>query len=231
MKRLIQTCAFLLLSAVPALGQQGPVVVELFTSQGCSSCPPADKMLHEIADRSDVIALALHVDYWDYIGWKDEFADPRNAERQRAYAREAGRRSVYTPQMIVMGQTDIVGAKPMKLSDAINAYAAKPQPVRMVLQRSGAKVEVTAEVTGDVSPPMVVHLLRYQPVREARITRGENKGHTFQYANVTEGWTVLGEWTGREPLKLVAEAPGDHPIVVLIQQGVGGPIYAAARAK
>ena len=87
-----------------AMAQQQPVVVELYTSQGCSSCPPADAMFAELKDRKDVIAIALHVDYWDYIGWKDEFGHPAHADRQRAYAAKAGRRSIYTPEMVVHGQ-------------------------------------------------------------------------------------------------------------------------------
>ncbi len=231
MKRLIHACALVLMSALPATAQQGPIVVELFTSQGCSSCPPADRMLHELAARSDVIALALHVDYWDYIGWKDEFADPRNAQRQRAYARVAGRRSIYTPQMIVMGQTDIVGAKAMKLSDAINAHKATPQPVQIDLTRAGGQVQITAQARQAQLGDMVVHMVRYRPLRESRITRGENKGHTYKYANVTEGWTVLGEWDGRAPLNMTADVAGDHPVVVIIQAPSDGPIYGAARLK
>ena len=231
MTHLIRALAFTLLSATSAAAQQAPVVVELFTSQGCSSCPPADKMMHELAGRSDVIALALHVDYWDYIGWKDEFAHPRNAERQRDYARHANRRSIYTPQMVIMGQTDIVGAKPIKLSDAIAAYKNKPQPVQVSLTREGDTIRISAVATEGKAGPMVVHFLRYQPKREARITRGENKGHTFQYANVTENWTILGDWDGREPLTMAAEAPGDFPAVVLVQAPDNGPIYGAAQLK
>ena len=98
----ILTAAFLGLTAgvaLPVAAEQRPVVVELYTSQGCSSCPPADVMFNELAERDDVIVIALHVDYWDYIGWKDEFGDPAHADRQRAYANTAGRRSIYTPEM------------------------------------------------------------------------------------------------------------------------------------
>jgi hypothetical protein len=231
MKRLLHACALLLATALPVSAQQGPVVVELFTSQGCSSCPPADAILHELANRAEVIALALHVDYWDYIGWKDEFADPRYADRQRAYAQRGGRKSIYTPQMVVMGQTDIIGAKPMKLSEVIMDHMAQPQPVRVALERSGDQVRITARTVGQVTGPMVVHLVRYQPLRETRITRGENKGHTFQYANVTEGWTVLGDWDGSAPLDMTAAASGAHPVVVIVQDPRGGPIYGAARLK
>ena len=105
--------AFLLSLAIPATAQENPVVVELFTSQGCSSCPPADALMHDLAAREDVIPLALHVDYWDYIGWKDPFGNPAHADRQRAYAAAGNRRTIYTPEMVVGGVTDIVGTQPM----------------------------------------------------------------------------------------------------------------------
>ncbi len=218
------------ISLTQAALAQSPVVVELFTSQGCSSCPPADALLHELAERDDVIALALHVDYWDYIGWKDEFANPAYAKRQKAYARLGNRRSIYTPQMIVNGTTDIVGTKPMQLSKAIAEHAAKPSPVDVRLARDGDMVEIAA--TTDQNPgQMVVYALRYTPERTARITRGENAGHTISYANVTEDWSVLGEWDGREPLDLSINAPGDKPVVIIVQAGRNGPILGAARLR
>lgn len=209
---------------------QSPVVVELFTSQGCSSCPPADKLMHELAKRDDVIALALHVDYWDYIGWKDEFAMPRNAERQRGYALEAGRRSIYTPQMIINGVTDIVGARPMDLSKAIAEHAAIPERIALTVARSGATVSISAE-PGRVKGPLLVQMVRYTPERTSNITRGENAGHVITYANVTEDWKILAEWDGVTALSLEAVAEGADPLVVLVQQGLHGPILAAAQLK
>ena len=107
-----------------AAAESRPVVVELFTSQGCSSCPPADAFLHELSQRDDVIALALHVDYWDYIGWKDIFAQPAFTKRQKAYAKAGGRRSVYTPQMIIGGQDHVVGTHEENASALIQQHAA-----------------------------------------------------------------------------------------------------------
>lgn len=221
--------AVFLTFAAPAWSQSNQVVVELFTSQGCSSCPPADAILHELAGRDDVIAIALHVDYWDYIGWKDEFATPAFSKRQRNYAREGGRRSVYTPQMIVNGQTDIVGAKAMKLSEAIAAHAAMPMPVTVQLVRSGdaVRIDASSETTGS----FVVQMLRYQPLRETRITRGENAGYTLKYANVAEDWQELTTWDGQAPLSLAAEAAGSEPVVVLVQRAGHGPIVGAARLR
>ena len=177
MKHLIPLAMAVFAALSAPVSAQSPVVVELFTSQGCSSCPPADKLMHDLAQRDDVIALALHVDYWDYIGWKDEFADPANADRQRGYAMEAGRRSVYTPQMIINGTTDIVGARPMELSKAIADQGAQISPVTLSAMRNGDVVRITA-TTAARDVDMLIHMLRIEPKRTARITRGENAGRS-----------------------------------------------------
>ncbi|MEM6891806.1 MAG: DUF1223 domain-containing protein [Pseudomonadota bacterium] len=217
--------------SLQALAQRSPIVVELFTSQGCSSCPPADAMLHDLAAREDVIALALHVDYWDYIGWKDEFADPRNAERQRVYARRANRRSIYTPEFIVNGKTEIVGAKPMAVAKAISAYLAMPETVEVRMIRDGDQVQIEAKALVPLDYPLDIHLLRYQDSREARIARGENAGRSFTYANVTEKWQVLEPWDGVLPLKVSADVPGSLPVVVILQQANSGLILGAAQVR
>ena len=221
-----------LMGFATSLSAQGnPVVVELYTSQGCSSCPPADRILHDLAERDDVIALALHVDYWDYIGWKDPFGNPAHAARQRAYAAKAERRSVYTPEMIVGGVTDIVGAKPMELSKAIAEHARRPAGVALELARTGERLTITARRLADVAGPVTVHLLRYTPRQTTRIKRGENRGKTLDYANVVEGWQVLGTWDGAAPLEMAVPVAGDKPVVVILQQQEVGPILAAARLR
>lgn len=230
MKHLLKTIVAAWLALTPAVSAQSPVVVELYTSQGCSSCPPADKLFHQIAEREDVIALSLHVDYWDYIGWKDEFADPAHGARQRDYARKAGRRSIYTPELIVNGVTDIVGARPIELTEAIMTHKENASNATVRLDRKDGTLFVASEPMAD-GGPYVVHMLRYQPLREARITRGENAGHTLQYANVVEGWTVLGQWDGRTPLNITAPISGDMPVVVLVQGMERGRIFAANRLR
>lgn len=217
--------------AAPLAAQDNPVVVELFTSQGCSSCPPADAILHQLADREDVIALALHVDYWDYIGWKDPFGNSAHAERQRAYARVGKRRTIYTPEMVVHGVTDIVGAKPMKLSEAIAKHAKMAPKVGLEIARDGDQLRIAAETLAQVNGPMTVHLVRYTPEHTTKIKRGENRGKTLSYANVVEAWEVLGDWDGAAPLNISAEMTGDLPCVVIIQGQGAGPILAAARLR
>ncbi|WP_299963241.1 thioredoxin family protein [uncultured Roseobacter sp.] len=231
MKYVLQAILVSWLMVPPLFADDRPVVVELFTSQGCSSCPPADALLHELAKRDDVIALALHVDYWDYIGWKDEFADPRHAKRQRAYAIAAQRRSIYTPEMIVNGTTDIVGSKPMQLARAIDKHKNTPARVALSISRQGETVQIDARNLRSTTETMVVQVARYTPLREARITRGENAGHTLSYANVAHSWTVLGEWNGRAPLSMAAKVKGEEPVVVVIQIAGMGPIVAAAQLR
>ncbi|MEX0308222.1 MAG: DUF1223 domain-containing protein [Ruegeria sp.] len=215
-----------------AEAQEDPVVVELFTSQGCSSCPPADRIMHDLAKRDDVIGLALHVDYWDYIGWKDEYADPDHTLRQRAYAREGGRTMIYTPQMVVNGQHDVVGAKSRELDRLINAH------LTAVPEAEVSATRTANEVTMDVVPVELskgetydVRIVQYSPMRHASIRRGELAGHELDYANVVENWQIAGRWDGQAPQSFTATLPSDLPAVVLIQRTGHGPIVAATRIE
>ncbi len=239
---IIATLWLALAGAAPALAQSAPppeeaadpVVVELFTSQGCSSCPPADRLLAELAKRPDVIALALHVDYWDYIGWKDAFAKPAFTARQKAYARAAGRRSVYTPQMIIDGVRHVMGSHPVDVSAIIRARRDAPSPVTLTVEApedgSGRAVTIRATAARELGP-LDVQIVRYTPEAEVEITRGENAGRMLRYANIVEDWRVIANWTGAAPLELSREIEGDLPAVVVIQEAGHGAILAAARLR
>ena len=224
--------------APPARADNGPlVVVELFTSQGCSSCPPADALMHKLAKRGDVIGLALHVDYWDYIGWKDEYGDPSYTRRQKGYAHRGGRKMVYTPQMIINGQEDVVGARAMELVDLIDQHKAAPPIVSVQADRSGNSITIQIQRVADgagadgvAKGPFDIHLVRFTPLKQAHITRGELAGRDIEYANTVDGWRVLGQWDGQGSLTLQADIDGDRPAVVLVQQVGYGAILAAARA-
>jgi hypothetical protein len=209
-----------------------PVVVELFTSQGCSSCPPADAFLKELSKRDDVIALALHVDYWDYIGWKDSFAQPAFTERQKAYAETGGRRSVYTPQMIIGGQEHLVGTHEKDAGVLIAQHAAAETGVNVSAVRDQAgQITITAEARAGVPGPLVIYLVRYEPRQTVEISRGENAGRTVDYANVVTDWTALGEWDLSTPLMFQTKSQGDRPAVVILQRKGTGPIMAAAHLR
>ncbi|MDJ0823711.1 MAG: DUF1223 domain-containing protein [Paracoccaceae bacterium] len=231
MTRLLQTIMALWVGlAGMAHAENNPVVVELFTSQGCSSCPPADALLAALGARDDVIALALHVDYWDYIGWKDSFAIPGHTARQKGYAREGGRRSVYTPQMVINGQHDVVGSKPMKVADLVARHRAKPRPVALEVSREGGELRIEARAKGKVSKAQI-YVVRFTPSQRVDIHRGENAGLKATYTNIALGWDDAGRWNGQGTFETRVPMPNDQPVVVLVQEPPYGPILAAARLR
>ena len=214
-----------------AAAQSSPVVVELYTSQGCSSCPPADKYLGELAKRGDVIALSLHVDYWDYIGWKDVFADPKFTDRQHAYARASGKRMVYTPQMVIAGQDHVVGTKPAEVRRLIKTHSNTLDPVKLSVTRKGDRLEIMAEPLKEGLGRMVVQMVRFKDGQTVRIKRGENAGRDLAYHNIVTDWVVLKEWNGRSPLSISTKFTGDDDCVIIIQRASHGPVLAAARVR
>lgn len=205
-----------------------PIVVELFTSQGCSSCPPADAMFHDLARMDGVIALALHVDYWDYIGWPDSFASPDHTARQEAYARANGERMVYTPQIIVGGQDRVVGGDAIAVMEKLHAYANETTPVDLSIARDGDRLVIEAPPL-PLARPLEVQVVRYTPEDEVVITGGENAGLTMAYSNIVTSWDAVGTWTGAEPLRLELTLEGTEPVVVLLQEPGPGRIRAAAK--
>ncbi len=210
------------------MAQTSPVVVELYTSQGCSSCPPADEIMRSLAGRDDIIALALHVDYWDYIGWKDSFGSPAFTRRQHGFARAAQARTVYTPQFIIGGSDFVVGAKSMALMDAVAAQ--RPSGVGLSVNRSGDSLHIAA-TPGQGGRDMVVQVVRYTPEAQVAIDRGENAGRTIAYSNIVTAWDVVGQWNGRAALDITTPVSGNAPIVVIVQDAAFGPIVAAARLR
>ncbi len=210
---------------------RGPVVVELFTSQGCAACPPADAFLAELAQQRDVLPLALHVDYWDYIGWSDRFAQAAFTARQKTYAFAAGQRMIYTPQMIVAGRVEMPGTKRVKVRAAIAAEHARAPVMRIdVMPREAGVVRVRLTPLAGIDTEADVIVVRYAPLHTVQITRGENAGHTFDYANVVSAWTVLGTWDAQAPAEFdIAPPPAPLPGAVLVQTTGHGPILSAAR--
>lgn len=206
-----------------------PVVVELYTSQGCSSCPPADAYFGEkLVGRDDVIALALHVDYWDYIGWKDDFADPAFAERQRNYARAAQKRSVYTPQMVIGGVSHVVGNRPADVRSELSKNAGQGTHIDLAISRKGDTLTVMLDNQTSERDQLVVQLVRYSAKETRDIKRGENAGRTLDYHNIVTEWKTIGEWNARRSKTLNTRVKGDAPIVVIVQRKGFGPILAAA---
>ncbi|MEL6958495.1 MAG: DUF1223 domain-containing protein [Pseudomonadota bacterium] len=227
MRQILKTAATLMAFAGPAIAD-GPVVVELYTSQGCSSCPPADALLHELAEREDVIPLALHVDYWDYIGWADSFADPAHTRRQQSYARVSGASTIYTPQMIIGGEDHVIGTKPMDVADLIQAHRSVQTGAVLTLTRSGNTLSIEGETSRSLPTGTVVQVIRFSPYETVDIRRGENAGRELSYANIVTDWQIVGEWTGRSDLSMDVRVQGTNPVVVIVQERGPGAVLASA---
>lgn len=228
--------ALLLGAAMPSAAQAlRPVVVELFTSQGCSSCPPAEELLRELGMRDNVITLAYHVDYWDYLGWEDTFASPAFTERQRRYAIKVDRqhierplRGAFTPEMIIQGTDSLIGSARAAIEARIAAHAAVPPLADIALRQDGADLLVDITPAAARLPDMEVMLATYLPEASVTVTRGENAGRTLDYTHVVTDLRMIASWDGVEPLTLrVGGAAG--PVVVFLQRGRAGPILAAAQ--
>lgn len=207
-------------------------VVELFTSQGCSSCPPADALLTALADRDDVVALAYHVDYWDYVGWKDTFAQEAYSDRQRAYAKSWGSSRIYTPQMVVNGAKAVVGSRRNEVQSAVDSASL---PLAMDLTVSGDMLKIAVPAKPDLSDA-VVWLVTYMDRADVKIDSGDNAGKSMVYTQVVTGRQVLGMWESHmgAELKLpLGEVLGSSNtgIAIVVQQergGMPGAILAAA---
>jgi hypothetical protein len=215
---LLSAAAFALTPA-KAGGVKG--VVELFTSQGCSSCPPADKLFGQVIEQNGVIGLAWHVDYWDYLGWKDTFSSPAATERQRAYARGIGERGVYTPQIIVNGDTV---AKNSSFRQSIASALSGSLPVSLDARLSDGSLVVTAG-EGDGSANLV--LVTYNSLQNVAIERGENAGETVAYRHAVQGVQTIGMWKGKSltvelPSSEYAPKKGQGCAVLLQKMSKGG---------
>ncbi len=231
MRRIISaTCGFWLCLSGWAVAQSQPVVVvELYTSQGCSSCPPADDFLATLAMDPSILPLSLHVDYWDYIGWPDKFASPKFTERQKSYARVAGTRSIYTPQFIVGGLDRVEGYKREETGELIRKHLTVAKDIGLTLVRKGDTLMINADAASQLGGTTVIQLVRYIPSEVVNIERGENAGKSITYYNIVTSWKSLGKWSGSAPLAMEASVTGNDPIVVIVQQE--GPAYIVAAAQ
>ncbi len=215
-----------LAGATAAQAGSRPAVVELFTSQGCSSCPPADALLGELAARSDVLALAFHVDYWDELGWRDRFELPLSAQRQSQYARQLGLASVYTPQLLIDGKDDVPGNDRRRVGQLL-AAPRSGVPVSAATQGDDLIVTVAA-MTG--MPGAEVTLVSYLPEAVTAIGRGENSGRALREFNIVRSFRVLGSWRGAAAQWRVkiSSLPADSRFVaVLVQESGPGAIIGA----
>lgn len=214
-------------AAANAAPQLRPAVVELFTSEGCSSCPPAESYIGELAQRTDVLALAYHVDYWDDLGWRDRFALSEATRRQSLYARALRRPSVYTPQIVIDGRSDYVGSDRSAVGRALAAQRPGV-PLVIAVRNSEAVIELGSQAG---AAPADVVLVAYLRKAVSAIGRGENAGRTLKEFNIVRAARPLGRWSGQaQTLRAqLASLPSDSTDVAVLVQGVDqGPIVGAA---
>ena len=214
-------------------------VVELFTSQGCSSCPPADKILGELAKDPSIIALSMPIDYWDYLGWKDTLADSRFSARQKAYSQMRGDRDVYTPQAVINGSMHVVGSDRAGIEGAIGATdkadGVMSVPVSMTLTGKQINVSVAASSKGPAAMHGEVWICSISKAVPISIGRGENRGREVTYHNVVRNLLKVGDWNGGSgswtvPLENISRE-GVDAAAVFVQDGNRerpGPMLGAA---
>jgi hypothetical protein len=211
-----------------AAAQDRPVVVEFFTSQGCVACPPADALFAELAQREGVIALALHVTYWDYQNWPDTFAQPYNDKRQKAYANLMRQRTLFTPQMVIQGADVLVGRDGTTIADRISAHREGVAPVTLGVERHGDAVTIDLAPVAEGVGPVDIQLVTYIPSEEVAIGGGANEGQTVRYTNIVTGWSTVAQWDGASTARIDLQAVPKGPIAVLVQSSGLGPILTAA---
>jgi hypothetical protein len=208
-------------NADPQTGGPRPIVVELFTSQGCSSCPPADALLHELARRDDVLALGFHINYWDRLGWKDPLSSEAATERQRAYARHFNGGQVYTPQIVVEGAADMVGSDRAAVLAALReARPVAAAPINFAPDRHSVAI-------GPGTGRGMVLLVRFRRHQTTEVPSGENAGRILQDANGVRTLKALGDWDGSArdfPIEPPAAGEG---MAVLVQEADGKILGAA----
>ncbi|MEO6718038.1 MAG: DUF1223 domain-containing protein [Novosphingobium sp.] len=209
-------------TAALAADPRHPEVVELFQSQGCSSCPPANRNVMPLAGRPDVLVLSWQVTYWDYLGWKDSFADPAFTARQHAYARSLGHDGVWTPQVVINGRGDVVGSDRSQLGRALYDFDRGAGGPSLVLSGEAVRVD-------GIGKNAVLTMIRYDPrILQVPIRAGENGGATLPHRNVVREVMLLGVWNGgSHAFHLPGARQTGLKIAVLLQQGPAGPILAA----
>lgn len=207
------------------------IVVELFTSQGCGACPPANAYLSELAKHDDILALSWNVDYWDYKGWTDTLARPESSRRQRRYNARLGRPGVYTPEMVIQGSHHLRGSD----REAIEALLGRirrepPAQIGIQIERDETVVKIRLEdrADGEHAVNCDILLVQYSPSKTIPIRAGDNDGVTITYTNIVDRIETIGTWTGQAvALRIATDRLGKEGNVILLQDGAGGPIQGA----
>ncbi len=222
MKKLLRTLMAMLAVlgfSVAAHAADDVVMLELFTSQGCTSCPPADENLGKLANRDDVIALSMHVDYWDYLGWRDTFAKREHTQRQVAYRDAMGARVIYTPQMVVQGRFDVPGYRPDQIEEAIGTAYRLPRQANISIQRADGMLKAIVTSRGEM-PECTIWVASYDRSATVEIGRGENAGRQITYYNVVDKLMRVGSRKSNAPQEVALPQPDPGTGVVIWLQDV-----------
>jgi hypothetical protein len=217
--------------AKTAQAETAPVLVELYTSQGCNSCPPADRFAAELKAMPGVHLVSLNVDYWDYLGWRDTLARPEYAQRQMDYAHDRGDNEVYTPQVVVNGAWRAVGSDKASVTALIETARAKPFPTELAMTADDMEVTITLG-EGAAIPEATLWLMTVAPHVDVKIERGENTGSTITYSNVVRKLVPAGMWNGTSStIKLPRKgifSPDCKSCIAVLQRGKVGPVLGLA---
>lgn len=210
-----------------------PVVVELFTAEGCSSCPPAAQYLAELAQRRDLLALSFHVDYWDYTGWRDRFATPAHGDRQRAYAKAKGENMVYTPEIVIAGALPVLGSDRVAIEAGLRAARNRKTMAEPVLAKdAGRDIQLTLPAT-PLSVPASLWFVTFTKRAQSDVTAGENSGQRLVSVNIVRTLRKLGQWHGgalTQSIRLTPEEIAASPdaCAIIANEAEFGPVVAAA---
>lgn len=229
---IVTLAALVLPASAESMRARAKAVVELFTSQGCAQCPPADALLTGLAEEGDIVALAYHVDYWDYAGWKDTFGSEDFSDRQRAYAKSWGSSRIYTPQMVVNGAKGVAGSRRSEVHGALDGASL---PLAVDIARDGDTLKVSIPPNTSLGDA-VVWMVTYLDRADVAIDTGENAGKSMVYTQVVTNRQALGLWEGATGTSLKLPLPeiladDSTGIAVIVQQeknGLPGPILGAA---
>ncbi len=238
MKKLFIISALMAIIIAPAAADDQTVVLELFTSQGCVACPPADKVLAVLAQQDNVVALSWAVDYWDYLGWRDTFGSAENTKRQEDYNTRLGVRGVFTPQVIINGNAQTVGSRAEEIRNLIRTRReAGGLPVNVSVEGDWEELRYSIEQVSDQmseqSKSLVIRLVWYDAEQIVKIGYGDNGGRELHYTNVVRGTRIIGEWSGEQISGIIDLADmiavGADCVAIILQDGETGPILGAAK--
>jgi len=231
LKRIL--AAVFVLLALPALGKERLTVVELFTSQACPNCPPAHEVALDVAEMPGVLMLSWAVDYWNFMGWQDTFAKAAHTERQRTYNNYLGEPGVYTPEIVIDGQVDVIGSRRDEVLREIAAARAQPDPYHRVKLTEDGSFCIVDLFEAEVTAPVTVRAVWYSEREDVSIGSGSNRGRTISYVNVVRESRSLGEWNGSQrTIKIPLDEADEHDathLAVLLEDSRSGAILGAAR--